>query len=111
MILSSNSIIYIIFAILLQILVGVKSQTTFNPELRRAHTATFINDKLYILGGVVPASDPPKSPKEIFLYLDVSVPFNTNEVKWNGLSASTNNIVPSHLQAAAIKGGANNDTL
>src|SRR3954470_20553617 len=110
MILSSNSIIYIIFGILLQFLVEVKSQTTFKPDLRLAHTATFINDKLYILGGAIPANTP-KSPKETFLYLDVSVPFNANELKWNDLSTMTNNILPTHLYAAAIKGGANNNTL
>src|SRR5437763_10232325 len=102
MILSSNSIIYIIFGIFLQFLVEVRSQT----DIREAHTATFINNKLYILGGAIaPADNLP--PRETFTYLDFSIPVNTNELKWNDLSATTNNIFPPHRYAAAIKGGAN----
>src|SRR5438045_3634319 len=109
MILLSGPLIYIIFCILLQFFVEVKSQKTiFNPDLRQRHTATFINNKLYILGGAIPPSFT-KSPKETFLYLDFSVPFNTNELKWFDLSNI--NIVPPHTLAASIKGGANNNTL
>jgi hypothetical protein len=117
MILLDNSLIYITFCILLQLLVEVKSQAITNPDLRGSHTAIFINDKLYILGGANPdviankANSNTKQPKETFLYLDVSVPFNTNEIKWNDLSTTTNNIVPQHFYAAAVKGGANNNTL
>src|SRR4051794_31123126 len=96
---------YLIFitCILLQLFVEVKSQKTiFNPDLRYAHTATFINDKLYILGGLIPDIDPPKSPKETFLYLDFSVPFNTNELKW--IDLSNNNVIPPHYYAACVKG-------
>src|SRR5438045_3134787 len=107
MILSNNSINYIIFGILLQLLIEVKSQIIFKPDLRYGHTSTFINDKLYILGGSIPPITD-KSPKETFLYLDVSVPFNTNELKWHDLSS--NNIVPPHLYATAIKGGENSAT-
>src|SRR5688572_10887905 len=102
MILPNNSLIYITLCILLQFFVEVKSQTTaFNPDSRRRHTATFIDDKLYILGGAL-SSDITKSPKETFLYLDVSVPFNVSESKW--LDLSNNNIVPPHRSAAAVKG-------
>ena len=101
-------LIYLALCILLQFLVEVKSQkTTFKPDLRFAHTATFVNDNLYILGGAIPPGDV-KSPKETFMYLDVSASFNTNELKWIDLS---NNIVPPHVYSAAVKGGANNDTL
>src|SRR5207248_3080854 len=82
-------IIYIAFGILLQFIVEVKSQITiFNPDVREGHTATFINDKLYILGGATPFVDT-KSPRETFLYLDFSSPFNTSGLKWVDLS--TNN--------------------
>ncbi|PKY57005.1 hypothetical protein RhiirA4_448900 [Rhizophagus irregularis] len=105
-----NSLIYIIvFGAFLQLLVEVKSQLiTYKPDLRYAHTATLIEDKIYILGGAVPA-DNGISPKETFLYLDVSTPFITNEVKY--IDISNNNAVPSHLFAIATKGGANNSTL
>ena len=111
MILLNSPLIYITFCILLQFIVEVKSQKTiFNPDLRYSHTATLINNKLYILGGALPFDAvAPKSPKETFLYLDFSVPFNTNELKWHDLS--NNNIVPPHTFAASIKGGANNNTL
>ena len=45
----SNLIIYNIFGIFLQFSVEVSS--------RYAHTATFINNKLYILGGDISSSD------------------------------------------------------
>src|ERR1044072_6283254 len=103
MIFLNNSLIYITLYIFLQLLVEVKSQTTiFKPDLRYAHTATLINDKLYILGGI-------KAIKETFLFLDVFVPFDTNELKWVNLSE--NNIIPSHKHAASIKGGLNNNEL
>ena len=96
------------FCILLQLLVEIKSQT--NLDLREAHTATFINNKLYILGGVIPPFRNKVSPKQTFLYLDCSTSFNTNELEWIDLS-NTNNVVPPHDFAAAVKGGANNNTL
>src|ERR1041384_4137673 len=109
MILLNNPLIHITLCILLQFLVEVKPQTTsFKLNLREAHTATFIDDKLYILGGVVPSNY--SSPKETFLYLDFSPPFKTSadKLKWHFLDSS---IVPPHRYAAAIKGGANNNTL
>jgi hypothetical protein len=73
-------------------------ESKLNLGLRYFHTATFIDDKLYILGGAIPGFG--VSQKESFLYIDFSVPFNTNELRWNDLSATTNNIVP-HQSAAA----------
>jgi N-acetylneuraminic acid mutarotase len=100
------SVIYIILVILLQSLVKVKSQiTTFKPDSRHDHVVTLIGDKLYILGGTGESS----IPKESFLCLNVSAPFNTSEMKWYDLSK--NNTVPPNRFAAAIKGGANNNTL
>ena len=109
MILINIPLIYITFYILLQFFVEVKSQKTIlNPDLRFEHTAIFINDKLYILGGTIPPADV-ISPSETFLYLDFSIPFNTNKLKW--IDLSSNNIVPPNHSAASIKGGANNNTL
>ena len=45
-----------------------------------------------------------------FFYLDVLAPFNTKELPWRDLSY-TNVLVPSHLSAASVRSGANNDTL
>src|SRR4051812_7004879 len=95
----------ITFGTLFQLLVEVNSQIT--PGLRSGHTATLINNTLYILGGVIPPSN--SIPKETFFYLNLSASFNTNELMW--IDLSNNNIVPSHYDAAAIKGGANNNTL
>jgi hypothetical protein len=109
MIFLNNSLIYIItFGVLLQLLVEVKSQATYKPDLRYAHTATLIDNKIYILGGEIPPRFSGKAPKETILYLDVSTPFNTNEVKYVDIS---NNILPSHRYAIASKGGVNNSTL
>src|SRR5437016_5795629 len=106
-----NYIIYITFCILLQLLVEVKSQTTiFKPDLREAHTATLINNKLYILGGAIPPFENKAPPKQTFLYLDCSTSFITNELEWIDLS-NTNNVVPPHYFAEADKGGSSNDTL
>ncbi|PKY44642.1 hypothetical protein RhiirA4_400152, partial [Rhizophagus irregularis] len=53
-----------------------------------------------------------KTPNYPFLFLDVSIPFDTKQLKWHDLSnLSNNDIVPSHQFAAAIKGGADNNTL
>ncbi|RIA99288.1 hypothetical protein C1645_811776 [Glomus cerebriforme] len=109
MILLNIFLINIIVGILFQLLIEVKSQiTNVKPSLRNAHTATFINDKLYILGGV--STDFPNGiPNPPFLYLDVSNSFDTNNLEWHDLT-NINNIPPSKY-AAAIKGGANNSTL
>jgi hypothetical protein len=110
MIFLNNSLIYIILGILLQLLVKVYSQIpTIKPSLRHDHTATLIKEGLYILGGATPDGNSPDHP---LLFLDVSIPFNTNQLKWLDLSnLSKNDIVPSHQFAAAIKGGADNNTL
>ncbi|GBC15616.1 hypothetical protein GLOIN_2v1834755 [Rhizophagus irregularis DAOM 181602=DAOM 197198] len=79
--------------------------TPFKPSVYNRHTATLIDNKLYILGGY------DLNIKRIneFFYLDVSVPFNTQELSWQDLSNI--NMVPPHSSAASVKGGPNNDTL
>ncbi|GBB99972.1 hypothetical protein RclHR1_00370013 [Rhizophagus clarus] len=110
MIFLNNLLIYIItFSALFQLLVEVKPQiVTDKPDLRYAHTATLIDDKIYMLGGGIPPRTNSIPPKETFLCLDVSTPFNTSEVNYIDI---LNNIVPPHRYAIAIKGGANNSTL
>ncbi|CAG8673380.1 11826_t:CDS:2 [Funneliformis caledonium] len=88
----------------------VKSQSTsFKPVKRGSHTATLINDKLYILGGHNVSADPSGMTGKQFFYLDVSVSFSIKDVKWVNLTS--NNSVPPHFRASAVKGGANNKTL
>src|SRR5436853_2604096 len=70
---------------------------------RHDHTATIIDDKLYILGGSGHSGD------HEFFYLDVSNKIDTQNLSWNDLSNI--NIVPSHYGATSVIGGANNDTL
>ncbi len=100
---SKNSLIYIVLWILIQLLIEINCQMTpFKPLGRELHTATLINDKLYILSGR-------RDDKKQFFYLDVSISFNTQELLWHDLTNI--NIVPSHYGAASVNGGANNNTL
>ncbi|PKK60369.1 hypothetical protein RhiirC2_856887 [Rhizophagus irregularis] len=78
--------------------------TPFKPSVYSHHTATLIDNKLYILSGY----NLNTRIKEFF-YLDVSVPFNTQELSWQDLSNI--NMVPLHSSATSVKGGPNNDTL
>ncbi|PKB95421.1 hypothetical protein RhiirA5_436745 [Rhizophagus irregularis] len=77
----------------------------FKPSVSYRHTATLIDNKLYILGGL----DSENIVLDEFFCLDVSVPFNTQELPWQDLSNI--NLVPVHMSAALARGGANNDTL
>ncbi|CAB4394356.1 unnamed protein product [Rhizophagus irregularis] len=104
---TKNSSVFFILWILLQVLVKVNCQMTpFKSSISVLHTATLIDNKLYILGGWDSIKN--QSLKEFF-YLDVSVPFNTQELSWHDLSNI--NMVPPHDTATSVKGGPNNDTL
>ena len=59
---------------------------------------------MYILGGNGDFSD-----LKDFFYLDVSAPFNTQNLLWQDLSSINN--VPPHMSATSVKGGADNSTL
>jgi len=84
----------------------VKMTPTAKPQRRFFHTATVIRNKLYVLG----STDPDNFRTSLqFFSVDVSVPFTTQGLLWNNLTSI--NTVPSHLSAAAISGGPNNDTL
>ncbi|GBB96545.1 hypothetical protein RclHR1_02780008 [Rhizophagus clarus] len=97
---------FIILWILFQVLDDVNCQLTpFKPSVTHRHTATLIDNKLYILGGM----DLNYIPVKDFFYLDVSVPFNTQELSWQDLTNV--NMVPPHYSATSVKGGANNNTL
>ncbi|GBB96546.1 hypothetical protein RclHR1_02780009 [Rhizophagus clarus] len=89
-------------------LVEVNCQMTpFKPSvLLCGHTATLIDEKLYILDGYDIYGNQAVNQ---FFYLDVSVQFNTQELSWRDLS--NNNKVPSHYFATSVNGGANNNTL
>ena len=95
-------LVYIILWVSFQLLVYCQ----ITPKQREWHTATFVDKKLYILGGVY-LSDTNTKLNE-FLYLDFSGPFNTKALSWQNLSDKT---VPAHTNAATVVGGANNDTL
>ena len=93
-------LVYFVLWILLQLLAGINCQTALKPKRRSGHTATLINNKLYILSGASEGGE------KDFFYLDVSVPFNTQNLLWRDLSSV--NTVPSHFGAASVNGGANN---
>src|ERR1043165_8552144 len=90
---------YIILCLIFQLIVEINCQA-FKPMQRELHTATFINNKLYISGG---------SSSNEFFYLDFSGPFSTQQISWQVLSNT--NTVPVHFGSTAVEGGAENDTL
>src|ERR1051325_3818251 len=67
-------------------------------EQRQWHTATFFDNKLYILGGVTADASITNITNEFF-YLDTSSPFNTTNLPWKNLSDNT---IPVHFGAAAV---------
>ncbi len=86
---SRNFSIYIVLWLLIQLLIEVNCQTApFKPLQRRSHTATFINDKLYILSGISVNDVNYEIIGRQFFYLDVSVSFNTQELLWHDLILS-----------------------
>ena len=98
---------YIILWFSFQLLVEINCQMApFKPKQRIHHTATVIDDKLYILDG---AGTIDIDTVNEFFYLDVSVPFNTQKLLWQDLSSV--NTVPAHIGAASVIGGVNNSTL
>ncbi|RGB41045.1 hypothetical protein C1646_752566 [Rhizophagus diaphanus] len=104
--LKNSSVNFTLLWILLQVLVEVNCQMMpFKPSVVWCHTATLIDNKLYILGGL----DLSNKPVKEFFYLDISVPFDTQQLLWQDLTNI--NMVPAHFDATSVKGGANNDTL
>src|SRR5437763_16547124 len=103
----SQKYIILLYLILFILIIEINCQPTpFKPIQRFIHTATIINNKLYILGGSDLAND---IKLKDFFYLDASVPFDTRSLLWHDLSST--NTVPAHYSAASVKGGADNNTL
>ncbi|CAG8705687.1 2927_t:CDS:2, partial [Funneliformis caledonium] len=107
---SKNYSIYIALWFLIRLVIEVNCQVEpFKPLKRYAHTATLIDNKLYILGGRVTSTTNNENIGKQFFYLDVSVPFNTKYLTWNDLTEI--NIIPAHRAASSARGGVYNDTL
>ncbi|RIA96740.1 hypothetical protein C1645_814924 [Glomus cerebriforme] len=105
-----NSLVYLILFNLIQF--WSVEIDCFQPSQRYLHTATFIDNKLYILGGRDKLDTSIETIGKDFFYRDFStssVNFNSQELSW--LDLSNVNIVPPHKAAAAVKGGVNNDIL
>ncbi|CAB4376982.1 unnamed protein product [Rhizophagus irregularis] len=99
---------WMIFQIIFEV---VKSQIkSLQPQERISHTATYINNKLYILGGESITTNPTTNEIALkeFFYLDCSKSFDTTNLSWEFLS---NIQVPTRWSAASAKGGINNDTI
>ncbi|RIA79410.1 hypothetical protein C1645_840758 [Glomus cerebriforme] len=103
---SKNSLVYFILWILLQVLIEVNCQMSLKPSVSTKPTSTLIDNKLYILGGR-DLND--QFVGKEFFYLDVSVPFNTQQLLWQDLSNI--DMVPPHDAATSVRAGANNNTL
>ena len=89
----------------------VKSQAPlFQPQRRILHTATYINNILYIFGGESISTSPTINEVALneFFYLDCSKPFITTNLPWQYLP---NTGAPSRWSAASARGGVNNNTL
>src|ERR1051325_2683454 len=99
-----KSLAHIALWLLFQLSVEINCQMA-KPKQRRWHTATLIDNKLYILGGSYQLPDGTELPMNEFFYLDVSGPLNTKDLTWNDLSTNT---IPKHGSAAAVVGGAKN---
>ncbi|CAG8528698.1 5515_t:CDS:2 [Funneliformis caledonium] len=104
--LPKNISINFILLLLIQLLIEVNCQR-FKPSRRFLHTATFIDNKLYVLGGRNDDGD--ELVGKQFFYLDVTSSFNAKELLW--IDMTGNNIIPSHDSATSVKGGINNNTL
>ncbi|CAI2181243.1 13961_t:CDS:2 [Funneliformis geosporum] len=93
----SFSLYIVSWVLIIQLSVGVNCQTL----QRSLHTTTLVNNKLYVIGGIhdlkVKANE--EAIGKQFLYLDMTVPFNTDKLFWNDITS--NNNVPAHSGAAS----------
>lgn len=88
-----------IFLVFLQCSIIVAS---FEPEVRSYHSAVYIENKLYIIGG-------DNDPADNFLYLDLSIPFHKDRPPWFNLDFCK---IPFNVyRAAASFGGIDNFTI
>jgi hypothetical protein len=97
-----NTLLLFIFQLLL---IEINCQTLpYIHKKLEEHTATLIDNKLYILDGFSP-----DGVGKAFFYIDFSVSFNTQYLLLKDLSSV--NTIPLHFGAGSARGGANNDTL
>jgi N-acetylneuraminic acid mutarotase len=104
-------LMYVTLWLLIQLLVveiNCQMAVPYKPKTRNKHTATLIDNKLYILSGRDETSTPFAVGKDFF-YLDISDSFNTKNLLWKDLSST--NVIPQHYGAACVNGGKNDDTL
>uniref|UniRef100_A0A1D1YE72 Kelch domain-containing protein 3 n=1 Tax=Anthurium amnicola TaxID=1678845 RepID=A0A1D1YE72_9ARAE len=106
---SKNSLIYFILFSLLQFL--LVEINCLKPSQRYLHTTTFINNKLYVLGGRFVSDDSIYSLGREVLYLDFSVPFITTQESLPWVNLSSINFVPPYRAAASVVGGIKNHTI
>ncbi|RIA90182.1 kinase-like domain-containing protein [Glomus cerebriforme] len=103
---SKKSLLYFTTWILIQLLVETNCLIT---SQRFDHTATIIDNKLYILGGR--SNNHSEIIGKDFFYLDVSVVLNTQKLLWRHIPNINIGYIPSHFGASSVKGGANNNSL
>ncbi|GBB96542.1 hypothetical protein RclHR1_02780005 [Rhizophagus clarus] len=96
---SKNSLVHRILWILFQALVVVVNcqLASFKPNVLSRHTATLVDNKLYILAGLNISRNATKE----FFYLDASVQFDTQKLSWQDLTNI--NMVPLHVGATSAK--------
>src|SRR5947208_4240394 len=82
-----KSLVYTILWLLFQLSVEINCQGPLKPRQRQWHTSTFIDNKIYILGGAYLTNTSVNTNE--FIYLDVSGPFNTANLLWQDLSTNT----------------------
>jgi hypothetical protein len=101
----STSFLFLMYFILFKLVIEVKSQKNFLPLKRTVHTATFVNNILYILGGfALPGTlDKNETVGQQFFYLDLSKPFYISDIAWIDLSYIP--LIPPHARAAVVRDG------
>ncbi|EXX70430.1 uncharacterized protein OCT59_011273 [Rhizophagus irregularis] len=106
---SQKNLMYVTLWLLVQLLVveiNCQMSAPYKPKTREKHTATLIDNKLYILSG---RENNRIDVGKDFFYLEIPDKFNTQNLIWKDLSNI--DILPPHYGAAAVKGGVDNNTL
>ncbi|PKK60912.1 galactose oxidase [Rhizophagus irregularis] len=106
---SQKNLMYVTLWLLVQLLVveiNCQMSAPYKPKTREKHTATLIDNKLYILSG---RENTGIDVGKDFFYLEIPDKFNTQNLIWKDLSNI--DILLPHYGAAAVKGGVDNNTL
>ncbi|RGB39851.1 hypothetical protein C1646_811717 [Rhizophagus diaphanus] len=104
-----NLMYHVALWLLVQLLVveiNCQMSVPYKPKTREKHTATLIDNKLFILSG---RENTGIDVGKDFFYLEIPDKFNTQNLIWKDLSNI--DILPPHYGAAAVKGGVDNNTL